>query len=76
MFNTWAQTYNIKIGSMWNTRAQTYQPKIGYMCNTWALGSGENWKKWFLYLAAVFSGGFRLYEHNKSEKKLFSNFFL
>ena len=32
-------------------------------------------KKGFLYLAEVFSGGIRLYKHNKIEKKLFRTFF-
>ena len=41
----------------------------------WSLGSGENEKKGLLYLVEVFSGGFRLYEHTKSEKKLFRTFF-
>ena len=37
--------------------------------------SGENGKKGLFYLAEVFSGGFGLYEHNKSEKKLFKETF-
>ena len=42
----------------------------------WALGSGENGKKGLLYLAEVFSGGFRLYDTLKAKKNYFELFLI
>ena len=46
-----------------------------YMPPACSIGSGANGKKGLLYLAEFFSGGFWLYEHTKSENKLFQTFF-
>ena len=50
--------------------------KVSVNNGQYILGSGENWNKWVLIGPDSFSGGFSVLEHNKSENKTISNFFL